>query len=140
VKRQNRGQIRIIEAFLAVMIVFSSFAIFSNLNVTQGVKKSEDLASIGLQTLMTMDSNGNLGKLIDSKNWTALRDTLSVALPASLCFNLTVYDEMMNQVNEYAISNGALSSQEIAFVNYVCASQSPIFHCYTIYLHLAVAQ
>jgi hypothetical protein len=140
VRRQNKGQIRIIEAFLAVLIVFSSFAIFSNLNVTQYVEKSEDLASIGLQALMKLDSDGELGRFIDSKNWTALRDALNIVLPVSVCFNLTVYDEAMNQVNDYGISNGALSSQEIAFVDYVCASQSAVFHCYKIYLHLAVAQ
>lgn len=139
-RSQNKGQIRIIEAFLAVLVIFSSFTIFSNLTVTRSVEKSGDLASIGLQALMKLDSNGNLGKFIDSKNWTALRDALDIVLPPSVCFNLTAYDETMNQVNDYAISNGALNSQEVAFVEYVCASQGVVFHCYIIYLHLAVAK
>jgi hypothetical protein len=139
-KRQNKGQIRIIEAFLAVLIVFSSFAISANLTVTRSTSKNSDLISAGLQSLILLDSDGDLGKCIDDRNWESLRDALSLALPAGTSFNLTIYDEQMLQVNEAIISNGAFSSQEVAFVNYVCVSRSPVFHCYQIYLYLAVAE
>ncbi len=136
----NEGQIRIIEAFLAVLVIFSSFAVSANLVVTQNTTKSDDLTSVGLQTLLKLDSEGSLGKYIDDRNWTALRDALNLALPAGISFNLTVYDERMQQVNTAIISNGAFSSQEIAFVEYVCASQNPVFNCYKIHLYLAVAE
>jgi hypothetical protein len=136
---QNKGQIRIIEAFLAALIIFSAFAVSSNLSVTQNVNKSKDLASIGLQTLVKLDSDGSLGKYIDSGNWTALRDALNTVLPAGVCFNLTVYDDQMCQVNTAAISNGGFNSQEVAFVQYICASQGMVFRCYIIHLHMAVA-
>jgi hypothetical protein len=139
-KRQNKGQIRIIEAFLAVLIIFSSFAVSSNLTMTQNVRKSGDLASVGLQALMTLDSDGSLGKFIDHRNWTAVQGALGTILPVGLCFNLTVYDDQMNQINDAAISNGVLSGQEVASVEYVCASQSAIFRCYMIYLQLAVVE
>jgi hypothetical protein len=138
-KSQNRGQIRIIEAFLAALIIFSSFAVSSNLSIRQNAKKSEDLASTGLQALVKLDSDGSLGKYVDCRNWTALRDSLSIILPAGVCFNLTVYNDQMQQVNTAAISNGGFGSQQIAFVQYVCASQSMVFRCYMIHLHLAVA-
>ena len=139
-KRQNRGQIRIIEAFLAVLIIFSSFAVSSSLTLTQNARKSGDLASAGLQTLMALDSDGSLGKLIDDKNWTAIRGILNTALPIGVCFNLTAYDGQMNQINDVAVSNGILSGQEVASVEYVCASRSPIFRCYLIYLQLAIVK
>jgi len=138
-KSQNRGQIRIIEAFLAALIIFSSFAVSSNLSVRQNVNKSEDLASIGLQALVKLDSDGSLSKYIDCGNWTALRDALNIVLPAGICFNLTVYNDQMQQVNTAVISNGGFGSQQIAFVQYICASQSMVFRCYIIHLHLAVA-
>lgn len=138
--RHDRGQIRIIEAFLAVLIIFSSLAITANLNVTQQpAKTNEYLAAVGLQSLMKLDSDGTLGNLIDSGNWTALRDVLNVVLPAGICFNLTIYDSEMRQINTVDISNGAFASQKISFTEYICASRSPVFHCYIIHLYLAVA-
>jgi len=138
--RHNSGQIRIIEAFLAVLIIFSSFTISSNLTLMQNVSRSEDLASAGLQALVKLDSDGNLGKIIDQGNWTALRKTLTIVLPSGICFNLTVYDEAMHQINDETISNGALNSEEVAFVEYLCSSQNSTFHCYIIHMYLAVAQ
>jgi hypothetical protein len=138
-KRQNKGQIRIIEAFLAAIIIFSAFAVSLDLNVRQSANKSEDLASVGLQTLMKLDSEGRLGQYINCGNWTALQDALSVALPAGICYNLTVYDEQMHQINPNAISNGGFNSQQVAFVQYICASPSTAFRCYVIHLNLAVA-
>lgn len=138
-KDQNKGQIRIIEAFLAALIIFSSFAVSANLTVTQNKTKRNNLALIGLQTLIKLDSGGSLSRYIDDGSWTALQHALNLALPAGVSFNLTVYDEQMQQVNTAVISNGAFSSQDVAFVEYVCASRSLIFHCYIIHLYLTVA-
>lgn len=136
----NKGQIRVIEAFLAVLIIFSSFAVSANLTVTRNVTKNYELTSIGLQTLLKLDSEGKLGEYIDKQNWTALREGLNLALPASTIFNLTVYDEQMHQINTEIISNGAFSSQNIASVEYICVSQNSVLHCYKLYLQLAVAE
>jgi len=138
-KSKNKGQIRIIEAFLAVLIIFSSFAISANLTVTQKATRHDDLASVGLQALVKLDSDGSLGKYVDDGNWTALRDALNIVLPAGVSFNLTVYDDQMHQVNTAAVSNGGFSSQQIVFVEYVCASRGLVFRCYIMHLYLAVA-
>ena len=138
-KNQNRGQLRIIEAFLAVLIIFSSFAISANLTVTQNTTNHDDLPSIGLQALMKLDSDGSLGEYIEDGDWAALRDALNLVLPTGIAFNLTVHNGQMQQVNTDVISNGGFSSQDITFVEYVCASQGIDFHCYIIYLYLAVA-
>jgi hypothetical protein len=126
-----------IEAFLSALIIFSAFAVSANLTVTQNTAKN-DLASVGLQALVKLDSDGSLGKYIDDGNWTALREAFNLVLPVGVCFNLTVYDEDMQQVNTEVISNGGFSSQSIAFVEYVCASQNPNFRCYIIHLRLTV--
>ncbi|MEM2995439.1 MAG: hypothetical protein QXI91_05440 [Candidatus Bathyarchaeia archaeon] len=136
-KRREIGQIRIIEAFLSALIVFSAFAVSANFTVTQNIAKN-DLASVGLQALTRLDSDGTLGKHIDDGNWTALRETLSLVLPVGVCFNLTVYDEDMRQVNTEAVSNGCFNGQNIAFVEYVCVSRNVNFSCYIIHLRLMV--
>jgi len=138
-KSKNAGQIRIIEAFLAVLIIFASFAISANLTITQNTTNHDDLASVGLQALIKLDSDGSLGKYIDNEEWTALRDTLNLVLPAGVAFNLTVYNEQLQQINTNVISNGGFSSQDITFVEYVCASRNSTFHCYLIHMCLAVA-
>lgn len=138
-KNENRGQIRIIEAFLAVLIIFSSFAISANLTVTQNTPNHDDLPSIGLQALVTLDSDGSLSKYIEDGDWVALRDGLNLVLPTGIAFNLTVYNGQMQRVNTDVISNGGFSSQDITFVEYVCASQGSNFHCYIIHLYMAVA-
>jgi len=139
-KRQNEGQIRIIEAFLAVLIIFSAFAVSANLAATQTMAKNDDLTSVGLQALLKLDSDGSLGKHIDGGNWSALRDSLSLVLPVGVAFNLTVYDEQMQRVNNAVVSNGAFGSQDVAFVEYVCASSGSVFRCYEVHLCLAVAK
>ena len=139
-KSENRGQIRIIEAFLAVLIIFSSLAISANLATKQNTAEPNDLAYVGLQVLLKLDSDGRLGRCLDNRDWAGLRSSLNLLLPTGVSFNLTVYDGEMRQINEEIISNGGFNSQEIAFVNYVCVSQNQTFNYYVIYLYLAVAQ
>ncbi|MDH7478209.1 MAG: hypothetical protein QHH17_07505 [Candidatus Bathyarchaeota archaeon] len=137
-KAHNKGQIRIVEAFLCVLIIFSAFTISANLTITQNGTKNDDLRTVGLQALIMLDSDGSLGKYIEEGNWTSLREALSLLLPAGVCFNLTVYDDQMQRLNTDVISNGSFGSQQIAFVEYVCASQNAVFRCYIIHLLLAV--
>jgi len=138
-RRENRGQIRVIEAFLAVLIIFSAFTVSANLTVSQNRPPRIDLASVGTEALMTLDSDGTLGYYIANGNWTALREALSLVLPIGTTFNLTVYDEYTQRISEAAVSNGGFNSQDICFVEYVCASRNPVFSSYIVHLELAVA-
>ena len=137
--RRNIGQVRIIEAFLALLIIFSSLAASSSLTASQNTAKRSDLSSIGLQAMIQLDSDGALGKLIDERNWSELRDAISLTLPAGVSFNLTVFNEQAELVNDVVVSNGGFNSQEVAFVEYVCVSRSSTFRSYLIRLYLAVA-
>jgi hypothetical protein len=87
--RANKGQIRIVEAFLAVLIVFSSFTLSANLTVSQNKPQREDLAIDGLNTLMKLNADGSLSNYITNKNWTSLQEAVNLALPTGVSFNLT---------------------------------------------------
>ena len=92
-----------------------------------------------MQTLIQLDSDGTLGKLIEQNNWTALSDALQLSLPIGVSYNLTVYDENMQQINGVPISNGNLAAN-VAVVEYICASQSLRYHHYTLRLQLSVVK
>ncbi|MGB9960214.1 MAG: hypothetical protein ACPLKQ_06820 [Candidatus Bathyarchaeales archaeon] len=139
-RSQNKGQIRIIEAFLAALIIFSSLAISASLPSRRNPAESDDLAYVGLQALLKLDSDGSLGRYLDNRDWNGLRDSLNLLLPTGVSFNVTVYDGEMRQVNGEVVSNGGFSSQEIALVKYVCVSQNQTFRYYVVYLYLAVAK
>jgi hypothetical protein len=138
VRRKNAGQVRIIEAFLAVFVVFSAFTITTGFTPSSYNNKRIDLTSTGLQTLMSLDADGTLNRTISTQNWTALREALDTALPNSVSFNATIYDQNMTQVNGGQISNGGLNRQ-ISSVEYVFATKKSVFQCYTIQLRLGVA-
>jgi hypothetical protein len=133
----NHGQVRIVEAFLAVLVIFSSFAVSVNFTVPQTSSLHDNLSDVGVRALQGLDHNGDLGRMIDNGNYTGLRETLNLLLPAVVSFNLTIYDVQMKQVNTEVISNGGFGSQQVAFAEYVCASSGPTFHVYIIHLWLA---
>lgn len=139
-KRRNSGQIRIIEAFLAIFIIFSAITISANLTTKNTNPTDNNLAAVGMQALLQLDSDGSLAAYITSENWSGLIDALNLLLPAGVSFNLTIYDNEMKLVNTETVSNGGFNSQEITLVKYVCASQSPEFRIYVVYLYLAVAK
>ena len=136
---RNRGQIRIIEAFLAALILFSSLAISANMTVTINSTDQENLSSVGLQALIALDSDGSLGRHVNSREWSKLREAVDLALQTGITFNLTVYDSSMQQINDEIVSNGGFSSEDLGFVEYVCVGYEGAFSCYIIHLYLAVA-
>ena len=137
-KKQNSGQIRIIEAFLAVLIIFSALAISTGLTPTGNTANHDNLASVGLQALLKLDSDGSLGTYIDNGSWIGMREALGLLLPVGISFNVTVYDSQMHLINSEPVSNGGLGSSEIASVDYVCASRSTTFRTYTVHMLLAM--
>jgi hypothetical protein len=138
VKNANKGQIRIIEAFFAVIIIFSAFAVSANLSVSNHTISHENLASIGLNSLVELDRDGYFCKYITTGNFTALREALSLVLPTGVCFNLTIYDTQMQQVNTEIITNSGFGTQDIATVEYVSAGQDSPFLCYIVHMQLWV--
>ncbi len=137
--RWNRsGQIRIIEAFFASLLILSTLALVPSQG---GVEKTHynTLYSVGNQVLVALDSDGMLSNMIEESDWTALRNCVQSMLPVSLWFNLTVFNENMNVLNDVAVSNGGTVSEEIVAINYVCAASSGNYAVYILQLQLAEA-
>jgi hypothetical protein len=146
----KKGQIRTLEALLAVILIFSALTLSVVFSPVTNVNNQGALANLGLNALIEFDENGNLGKLIDQNNWTVIEQTLNVLLPMGVFYNLTVYNELMQPynltvynelmqpINNCTISNGGLGSPEVVSVQYLCASQGTKCHCYFLRLQLAL--
>ena len=133
----RKGQIRIIESFLAIAVVFSAVLISVTFPSAPDFSKQKSLASMGTQALMAIDTNGTLGNLILQQNWTDIKTALDILLPAGVSFNLTVYDENGVAVNSEVIQNSNLLGREAVSVQYVCATRSRAVRFFVVRLQLA---
>jgi len=133
----RKGQIRIIESFLAIAVVFSAMLVSVTFPSAPDLSKQKSLASMGTQTLLTLDTNGTLGNLILQQNWSDIKTALDILLPAGVSFNLTVCDENGIAVNSEAIQNSNLLGREAVSVQYVCATRSQTVQFFVVRLQLA---
>ena len=136
---RSKGQIRVAEAFLSAFIIFSALAICSALSPPPNGGNQQTLATQGMRALIQLDKDGALGNIIRQGNWTTLSNALQLLLPLGVSYNLTIYDENMQQINNIPITNGNLVGN-VAAVEYLCASQSLQYHSYTLRLQLAIVK
>ena len=135
--KDKRGQIRVLEAFLATILVFSALLLTKPVYVTFDSLDDQDaLYSIGLNVLMELEREGDLGKLINQRNWTEISSRLSILLPLGVSYNLTVYDGEMNIINNSSISSGDLNGRNIVSVQYLLIDRTS-FNLYIVRLQLA---
>ena len=134
--KNNRGVARVIEAFLASVMLMGCLALIpAQPAVTSN--STGNLASTAQNILLTLDCNGHLAALVDAQNWLALKNSVESALPLTVWFNLTVFDKNMNPLNPFPICNAGTVSDNIASVDYVCASQNGTYHFYVLRLQLS---
>ena len=134
--KDNKGQIRIIEAFFASILILSSVALIPSQPPVE--KTNESVLNFKAQeVLATLDRNGFLSKLIENTSWTALKKCVESSLSPAIWFNLTVFNENMQPVNDIPISNGSPISEKITATEYVCASVGTNYRIYVIRLQLA---
>ena len=134
--KDNKGQIRIIEAFFASALILSSLALIpSGTMVTNS--NTQILSSTATHVLTTLDSDGFLSTLIENSSWTTLRECVESTLSPSMWFNLTVFNDNMQQINDVQISSGNPVGQTIVSTEYVCASVSANYNIYIIRLQLS---
>jgi hypothetical protein len=131
---------RTIEAFLAILLLFSAFAITTLISPASNFDDDNALTTLGMQTLISMDNDGQLGRLIDERNWTTLADALDTLLPVGTSYNLTVYSRDMQPINNISISNGLISNQNVVSIQYPCASPTSQSSYYLLRLQLAIAK
>jgi hypothetical protein len=132
----KKGQVRIIEAFFASMLILSCLTLIP----AQAPQKSSipNIAWKAENVLSTLDGDGHLANLIDNQDWSTLENSVESALPLSTWFNLTVYDLNQNVLNPYPISNGGPVSANIVSFNYISVSTNSSFVIYFLQLQLAV--
>jgi hypothetical protein len=135
-RRDRRGQIRIIEAFFASMLMLSMLAMIPALQ-TNTLPARGGLSTEPLKVLTSLDGNGHLTTLVDQHNWTALRDCFEAVISPVVWFNVTVFDHNMTPLNTAAISNGGPASERIESAEYICTSLSADFAVYIVRLQLA---
>lgn len=134
--KDNRGQIRIIEAFFASILLLSSLTLIP---ATQNNSNDPTiLASTAHNVLMSLDSNGYLSSLVSNQSWINLKSSIQSSLSPMVWFNLTVFDENMTRINDIPICSGSAVSDRIVAVDYVCASTSSNYAVYIIRLQLAL--
>jgi len=136
----QKGQIRIIEAFLAIGVIFSALLISATFPSSPSLAKQKSLVDIGTQALINLDTNGTLGNLITQENWTAIKQSLDILLPIGVSFNLTVFDENLSPINSQVIQNTNLLGHEIVSVHYVCAGQNRNVQFFILRLQLSWAR
>jgi len=128
--------VRIIEAILASFLLFACLALIPA--PSSNVQNSTiNLALTGQNVLSTLDSNGHLADLIHSQNWAELKDCLESALPLTVWFNLTVFDQNIKTVNPFPICNAGTASDNIFSIDYICASQNGTYTIYILRLQLS---
>lgn len=134
--KNNRGQIRVIEAFFASMLLLSVISLVP-LFQKDITNSNEVLPTSPENVLINMDSNGHLSDLIMNKNWVELKNCIQFSLPLMVWFNLTVFDENMNQINEIPIGSGTPVSDHIVVFDYISASTNRVYSIYIIRIQLS---
>lgn len=132
----NRGQIRVIEAFFAAVLLLSALAMIPS-ETHVGSSNDEVLRSAAQRTLITLDSDGTMSKLIENGSWTTLRQCLQSLLSPAIWFNLTIFDKNMNPVNGIQICSGSLLNEKTVATEYVCASPNSNYRIYIVRLQLS---
>ncbi len=136
--KDKRGQVRIIEAFFAAILLLSIFAMIPKPQSSQN-DIAPSLTSITQNALLSLDQDGQIGNLIKNQNWNELKMLIQTSLPAGAWFNLTVYDKNMKVLNDVPICNGSPVSDSIVAADYPCACVSGDFSVYLVRLQVAVA-
>ena len=133
----NRGQIRVLEAFFAIAVVFSALLLTRPIYAyLEGRDGQADLYIIGLNALAQLDGDGELGRLIAQGNWTEISSRLSILLPLGVSYNLTVYDENLEVINGSRVSSGDLNGMAVISIQYLVVDRSD-FGFYIVKLQLA---
>jgi hypothetical protein len=134
--KDKKGQIRTIEAFFASILLLSSLTLIPAVQ-EHSSDSTDTLYSTAHNILMSLDSNGHLAGLISNQSWINLKSSIQSSLSPMVWFNLTVFDENMNPINEIPITSGSPVNDKIVAVDYVCASTGSDYAIYLIRLQLA---
>ncbi len=132
----RRGVVHTLDVFLAAVIIVTTLLFASQMPRERDYLEDTGIDSLGMQALLVLDSNGTLGRLVDSGDWDGLELALRAVLPTRVSFNLTVIDEQGSVVNTREISNGGVTGRRIESVDYLLAVESSTCPIYRLRLQL----
>ena len=132
----KKGQIRIIEAFFAAILMLSSLTLIPMVQKPSS-DSTETLSSTAYNILMSLDSDGQLASMIDNESWVNLKSCVQSSLSPMVWFNLTVFDETMTRINDVPVTSGTAVNDRIAAIDYVCAGTDGNYAVYIGRLQLA---
>lgn len=135
--RRNRGTIRIFEAILAIIVVFSSLTLAAKTLAPIEAVDEPSLVDLATNILLQMDANGTLSRQIDSRNWTGLAGNLRSTVPSGLYFNLTVFDKNGVELNDKKITSGGSPGRDVYSVEVPIASPASNYSGYIVRLQLS---
>ena len=132
----RRGVVHTLDVFLAAVIIVTTLLFASQMPRERDYLEETGIDSMGMQALLVLDSNGTLGRLVDSGDWDGLELALRVVLPTRASFNLTMIDEQGTVVNTREISNGGVTGRRIESVEYLLVVESSSCPLYRLRLQL----
>jgi hypothetical protein len=132
----RRGAVHTIDAFLASLVLIATLIYTVQVPVESVRSTGPNLEVQGYQMLSSLDVNGTLGKLIESRSWTELTTVISVCLPHGVSYNLTILDENYEAVNDRIISNSGLKGIQITSIEYNLALSTTGCPLYKVRLQL----
>ncbi|XES78450.1 MAG: hypothetical protein ACBZ72_06140 [Candidatus Bathyarchaeia archaeon] len=118
----KRGQIRVIEAFFAAVLLLSSLTLIPTVQRLSSEPNGSATSSSALNLLSSLDCDGNLGLLLDQRNWSAVQSCFEAVVSPTVWFNLSVFDPDMVPLNGVAICIGGAVSDHVEAADYLCAS------------------
>lgn len=124
-RRSVRGQMRVVEAVMASLIVVSAltFLYFFAVTPSSQAYDTSELEKIGHNLLHDLDEQGLLARYIYRQEWINLTAALTISLPTNIYFNLSIYDTNYHSIGHPLIRYGDQqvfsSSKAIASVTYI---------------------
>jgi hypothetical protein len=134
----KRGQVRVIEALLAALLLLSVMAMVPKPQNSHN-DTTQTLTSTAQNVLLSLDGDGQISSLIKTRDWLELKTLIQTGLPAAAWFNLTVYTANMTVLNDVPICSGSPVSDTVVAVDYPCACVNGDFTVYLVRLQVAVA-
>jgi len=123
--KSQRGQMRVIEAVMASLIVVSALAFlyFFAASPSSQPQETSELEKIGHNVLHDMDEQRLVARFVYRSEWANLTSALIVSLPTNVYFNLSIYDVNGNPISHPLMQYGNKqifdSSKAVACVTYI---------------------
>jgi len=138
----RRGQMRVVEAIMASLIIVLAVAFLDLFAVTPVSPKyeSSELEKIGYNVLHDLDEEELLARFVSNAEWMNLTAVLAASLPTDVYFNLTVYDTAGKVVNNQPIRYGTSyvfsNATYVASVTYVVPGYQLVYRPRVLVLQL----